>query len=461
MKRKSFFNQTRNFVFALSLFLVLTFSSCKQQPKEYEYSKVVHPEWILNATIYEVNVRQYTNEGTFKAFEDHIPRLKELGIDILWFMPVHPIGEMNRKGSLGSYYSVRDYKAINPEFGTLDDFKKVVTLAHEKGMKVIIDWVANHTAHDAVLVTEHPEWYVRDSLGRLVAPFDWTDVAKLDYTKKELRKYIIDAMKFWITDVGIDGFRCDVAAEVPTEFWNEARAELDKIKPVFMLAESEKPELTYYAFDADYAWEFHHIMNKLAKGENTMLDLENYLLKNISNYPKNTVKLNFITNHDENSWNGTEFERMGKSVQTFAALSFVLPGMPLLYSGQEVGLNKRLLFFDKDEIKWNDSLMLTSFYKKLIELKKNSSVLLAGEEGADVFRIKSSNDVNVFAFLRENDEEKLFSIFNLSGLEQVITLEGDSHIDSYTDYLSGDPVTFKPEDKITLIPWEFHLYLKQ
>lgn len=458
----SFLSKIRLFVVIVSLITILSTSSCKQKTEAPNVAfKVEHPEWVYNATTYEVNVRQYTPEGTFKAFESHLPRLKGLGVDIIWFMPIHPIGELNRKGPLGSYYSVRDYKAINPEFGTMDDFKQIVAKAHELGMKVIIDWVANHTSHDAVLVKDHPEWYVHDSIGKLVSPFDWSDVAKLDYSKKELRTYIIDAMKFWVQDAGIDGFRCDVAAEVPTDFWNDARLELDKIKPVFMLAEAEKPDMQAFAFDADYGWEFHHRMNQIAKGKENVNNLEKYLLKNITEYPKNTIKLNFITNHDENSWNGTEFERMGESVKTFAALSFVMPGLPLIYSGQEVGLNKRLKFFEKDLIKWNDSLNLSPFYKKLVELKHTNKVLAAGEKGADIFRIKSSNDSCIFAFTRSNEVEKLFAVFNLSAKDQKFTFLNEEYIDSYTDFMTGETKAFVKGEEISLKPWEFHIYLKR
>ncbi len=462
MNRNSIMSKILLFVLIISLSTILSTTSCSSKKEiSQEAFKVVHNEWIYNSTIYEVNIRQYTPEGTFKAFESHLSRLKELGVDVIWFMPIHPIGVVNRKGSLGSYYSVKDYIAVNPEYGNLDDFKSVVTKAHELGMKVIIDWVANHTSHDAVLITEHPDWYVRDSTGKVVSPFDWTDVAKLDYGKKELRQYIIDAMKFWIKDVGIDGFRCDVAAEVPTDFWTDARKQLDAIKPVFMLAEADKPELQQFAFDADYGWEFHHIMNQIAQGKETVTDIEKYLLKNISVYPKNTIKLNFITNHDENSWNGTEFERMGDAVKLFAALTFVMPGMPLIYSGQEVGFNKRLKFFDKDQISWNDSLGLTPFYKKLVELKKRNTALAAGDKGADIYRIKSSNDTNIFAFTRTNDSEKLFAIFNLTANEQKVSFDGDEYVDSYTEYMTGNVKTFSKGEEITLKPWEFFIYLKK
>lgn len=460
MKQKHLFSM-RNLLFAVLIAATMAFTSCKQQPKVVEPFRVEHADWAYNATIYEVNVRQYTPEGTFKAFEQHLPRLKDLGVDILWFMPIHPIGVVNRKGTLGSYYSVKDYYGINPEFGTLNDFKAVVSKAHELGMKVIIDIVANHTAHDAVLITEHPDWYVRDSSGNVVSPFDWTDVAKLDYSKPELRRYMIDMLKYWVKEIDLDGFRCDVAAEVPTDFWNEARAELNKLgKPIFMLAEAETPELQKYAFDADYAWECHHILNSIAQGKKTVVDIEQYLLKKTATYPKNTIKMNFITNHDENSWNGTEFERMGDAFKTMAALTFIIDGMPLIYSGQEVGFNRRLQFFEKDQIDWTDANGLTEFYKKLTALKKEANVLDAGERGADIFRITSTADSSIFAFVRENDTQKLFAIFNLSSKEQTFSFTGNAHLNNtYIEYFSNVSKEFVADEKITLKPWEFLIYL--
>ena len=460
MKKTSFF-QIKNLLVALLLATMLLTTSCKQQAKEIEPFKVEHVSWVPSATIYEVNVRQFTPEGTFKAFETHLPRLKELGVDVLWFMPIHPIGVENRKGSLGSYYSVKDYYGINPEFGTLDDFKAVVAKAHELGMKVIIDVVANHTSHDAVLITEHPDWYVRDSTGKVVSPFDWTDVAKLDYTKAELRKYMIDMLKYWVKDIDLDGFRCDVAAEVPADFWNDARAELDEVKPVFMLAEAENIELMKHAFDVDYGWEFHHIMNSIAKGTMNAVDIENYLLKKAATYPKNALKMNFITNHDENSWNGTEFERMGAAVKTMATLSFVVDGMPLIYNGQEVGFNERLKFFEKDSIIWDDAANMTDFYKKLTTLKKTYSALNAGETGADIFRIKSNADSTVFAFTRENEKEKLFMVFNLTAAKQSVKFIGDAHLGNYTEYFTGEAKEFVAEQEMALEPWDYKVYIKQ
>lgn len=451
----------RNLLAAVFISLFLSFASCKTQTAvKVEPFNVQHPEWVANATIYEVNVRQFTPEGTFAAFQEHLPRLKELGIDILWFMPIHPIGEVNRKGTLGSYYSVKDYKGVNPEFGTLDDFKTLVSEAHKHGMKVIIDWVANHTSHDNHLVTDHPEWYTKDSVGNFVSPWDWTDVLDLDFSKPELHDYMIGALKYWVEEANIDGFRCDVAFMVPTEFWNRARKELDAIKPVFMLAEAEEPVLQEFAFDADYGWEFHHIMNEIAKGKKTVLDIDHYLLKDIGRYPKNTIRMHFTSNHDENSWNGTEFERMGKSVKTFAALTFVVPGMPLLYNGQEVAFNRRLEFFEKDLIDWKSNAEFTEFYKVLTQLKKRNTTLLAGLNGADVFRVKTSNDVNIFAFTRENENDKIFAVFNLSPLVQSIELTGESYEGEYTNIFTGEKVTFESGAKMELKPWDLFIFEK-
>lgn len=443
------------------LTLALTFASCKPEVKVTEEPFTIERvEWSYNATIYEVNIRQFTPEGTFEAFEKHLPRLKELGVKILWLMPIHPIGEVERKGSLGSYYSIKDYKGVNPEFGTFDDFKRLVHKVHELDMKIILDWVANHTAHDNHLVYQHPEWFSRDSLGNLISPFDWSDVVQLDYTNDDMREYMIGALKFWVEEANIDGYRCDVAAMVPTDFWNKARKELDLIKPVFMLAEADVVELQEYAFCADYGWEFHHVMNEVAKGNKTVLDIDEYYQRELATYPKNTIRMHFTSNHDENSWAGTEFQRMGKAAKPFAALSFVIPGMPLLYNGQEVGFNRMLEFFDKDEIDWTPNPEFTDFYKTLIELKKVNSALQAARKGADMFRVKTSNDVNVFAFTRENEVDKVFAIFNFSNLEQKVELKDNAYIGKYKELFSKEEVELTENTTVKLKPWEFFIYVK-
>jgi glycosidase len=444
---------------ALALaFIALMLMSCgtKTEKKRPE-SHVVHPLWSQDAVIYEVNVRQFTPEGTFKAFAEHLPRLKALGVDILWFMPIHPIGEKNRKGELGSYYSVQDYTGVNAEFGEMQDFKDIVVKAHELGMFVILDWVANHTAWDHAWITDHPEWYTKDENGEMIAPFDWTDVAELNYDNKDMRKAMIDALKFWISEADIDGYRCDVAAEVPTDFWNDARAALDSLKPVFMLAESEEPEHHTYAFDMSYAWELHHLMNGIAKGEKSNKDLDAYFVKQDTLYPEDAYRMLFITNHDENSWNGTVIERMGEGGEAFAVLTYTLPGMPMIYSGQEAGLDKRLRFFAKDTIPWGD-YKYEELYTKLGQLRKDNPALWSGKAGGEMKRIESS-DEGIYAFKRKRDDNELLVIVNLSHEERSFTLKSNELKKECLDYFSGKKLSLSKDKEITLDKWHYKVLL--
>ena len=303
------------------------------------YMRVTHPAWSRNATIYQINTRQFTHEGTFRAAETHLSRLKDLGVDILWLMPIHPIGEKNRKGGLGSPYSVRDYYGVNPEFGSLADLKHFVAAAHDLGMYVILDWVANHTAWDNPLVEEHPEWYDRDWKGdfRPTPWWDWPDIIDLDYRQPALRKYMIGALKYWVAEVGVDGYRCDVAGFVPNDFWNQARKELDAIKPVFMLAEWESRDLYEAAFDMCCASSWYDAMHLIAKGRVDLNPLYVYYSWNEKAYPDDSIRMNFVSNHDKNSADGTEFEQFGEALEAVIVLSVVGEGMPLIYNGQEVG----------------------------------------------------------------------------------------------------------------------------
>lgn len=418
---------------------------------------VKHPEWSKNRTIYEVNVRQYTPQGTFRAFSKHLPRLKALGADILWFMPIHPIGEKNRKGSLGSYYAVKDYKAVNPEFGTLDDFKKLVRDVHAKGMYVIIDWVANHTSPDNVWTKEHPEYFTKDSLGNFIPPVaDWSDCIDLNYDNRELWNAMAEAMKFWVKECDIDGFRCDVAGMVPLEFWNIVRPELDAIKPVFMLAEAHEPALQEKAFDMTYNWQLKDLMNEMAKGTKTVKDLEKYYTeKENAEYNKDAYRMNFTTNHDENSWSGSEYERLGdEAVEAFTALTFTLRGMPLIYSGQEAGLQKRLRFFDKDTIIWNKHKMKDVF-TKLTALKHNNQALWNGISGGDVVTINTTGDENVYGFYREKNGKKVVALFNFSKKPQDVTLDDASLKGSYKNVMTKGTVTLNGKDSFKLKAWDY------
>lgn len=334
-----------------------------------------YPDWTKTANIYEVNIRQYTPEGTFAAFVPHMERLQKMGVDILWFMPINPIGEKNRKGTMGSYYAVKDYTAVNPEFGTMEEFKALVDKAHSMGMHVIIDWVANHTAWDNVWVDKHPDYFVKDSLGNFNSPYDWTDVIELDYENHNTWKGMTEALKFWVKEANIDGFRCDVAMEVTTEFWDSARVELEKVNPdIFMLAEAETPEHHNRAFNANYSWEMFHTMKAVAKGEKNVNDMWERIEKDDSLFGPEVYQMRFTSNHDENSWNGTDMESFGDGMRTFAVLSWVLKGIPLIYSGQEAGLNKRLSFFEKDTINW-EHLYAEQFYTELAKMKVENPAL--------------------------------------------------------------------------------------
>lgn len=444
----------------LLVFIFSVIFSCKGKVESTPViSKVTSVEWSKNAVIYEVNVRQYTTEGTFNAFAEHLPRLKELGVDILWFMPITPIGELNRKGSLGSYYAVKDYKGINPEFGTLDDFKNLVSKAHELGMYVILDWVANHTAWDNYLIEQHPDWYKRDESGKFISPYDWTDVVQLDYDKPELRDYMVEAMKFWVTEANVDGFRCDVAEMVPTDFWNRARAELDQIKPVFMLAEAEVPEHHEYAFDMSYGWEFHHIMNSIAKRVMDAENIREYLKKEKTRFPVEGFRMQFLTNHDENSWSATEFTRYGNGVEAMAILYYTIPGMPLIYTGQEAGSDKMLLFFEKDQIDWSNT-EYTAFYTALNKLKKSNEALWNGAHGGELKLIENTKSKDVFSFTREKNDNKMLVVINLSPDNQVFKMMGEDIAGEYRNAFTGEIVTLAANQEFSFVAWEYLVLVK-
>ena len=463
----------------LSTLVLITLLSCKKETEKPVEAKqleiaAITPELSENAVIYEANIRQYSPEGTFAAFTKDIPKLKKLGIKILWIMPIHEVGVKNRKAKgdlsieaitdtvekkkyLGSPYSVKDYRSINSNYGTKEDFQKLVKTAHKNGIYVILDWVANHTSWDHAWVTQHPEYYTHDKNGKMIAPFDWTDVAELDYNNQNLRKAMLEDMKYWLTEFNIDGFRCDVAAEVPTDFWENTTTELNKIKPVFMLMEAEKPELMKNAFDMQYAWEMHHAMNEIAKGEKTVKSFDDLLKKNDSVYQKDDIYMNFTSNHDENSWNGTEYERMGDAAETFAALTFALPGMPLIYNGQEYDLKKRLKFFEKDTIPHTVGKMMT-IYEKLGKLKSENPSLNGGKNPASYNRILTSDDLKILAFEREKSGKKIIFLSNLTKANAIFTTPVEG---IFTDYMSGQKITFAKDQKLNFKPWEYKILIAE
>lgn len=416
------------------------------------------PEWSQNSTMYELNVRQFSKEGTFKAIIPELPRLKKMGVDIIWLMPIHPIGVKNRKGTLGSYYAVKDYKAVNPEFGDEKSFKELVDATHAAGMKLIIDWVANHSSPDNVWVEQgHKDWYTLDSAGNLQPTLgtDWWDVADLNYENKEMRKAMIEAMEFWVKKYDIDGYRCDVAGWVPVDFWEDVRQALDKIKPVFMLAEDEGPHLHNAAFDVTYAWELHHVMNKIAKGTMNADSVIAYFDREKKRFPNHAYRLNFTSNHDENSWNGTEFERLEGGVEAFAVFAALSYGMPLIYNGQESSFNRRLKFFEKDQIDWG-SYNKAGFYQKLFELKKKKSVLWNGQNGRFPIFMKTQNP-KVLAFERSSETEQIIVIMNLSDKVQKAKIStGKATV--LKDFKTGKSKKLGVDHSVKLKPWQYLIY---
>lgn len=421
-----------------------------------------HTDWAYKTTIYELNTRQFTPEGTFAAAEAELPALKALGVDILWMMPLQPIGEVTRKGTLGSYYSIKDYCAFNPEFGTREDFVSFVAKAHELDMYVILDWVANHTSPDNAW-TENYDWHVRDSLGNLTIQYDWTDISKLNYDNTEMRAEMLKCMRWWMDSIGIDGFRCDVAGEVPTDFWNDAMANIRADYPgLFTLAENEDKanELTEQAFDMYYGWELHHIMNEVAQGKQGVNDMWAYFEKCDTTINPFAIRMNFTSNHDENSWAGTEFERLGDASQTMAAFTYFVPGMPLIYTGQEYANNHRLAFFEKDCIERNHADEF-ELYQDLNMMRKNNPALWSPELGGNMVRIACDNE-NIFVGARSvelNDGtiNTVIGIFNFSNEEQSFTLQTADYAGNYT-CICGMPVTLGDEDHITLKPYEWLMY---
>lgn len=443
------------------LLLILAACNPKQEPTVEAPIETVatttFPEKIADATIYEVNIRQHTPEGTINAFAEDLPRLKDLGIDVLWIMPIQPIGVKERKGSLGSYYSINDYETVNPEFGTDEDFKNLIKKCHEMDMYVILDWVPNHTAWDHPWITEHPDYYTQNEKGEIVYEADWSDIALLDHTNPATRRAMIDALKVWITEYDVDGFRCDHAGhEIPLYFWEEATAELDEMKDIFWLAEWDGARM-HLEFDATYAWELLHETEHVAKGEKKGSDLAHWIQKDIKEYGMKPFRMTMITNHDENSWAGTINERYGDAQKAMATFIFTAYGIPMLYSGQEVGLDKRLRFFEKDTIEWSDANQLQPFYKKLIELKKANKALWAGEFGG--MPISLNNDENVYAWKREKGGNTVIGITNFSASKQQAPIKDKSVYGTYTDYFTGQQYELG-EGGLELEPWQYLIFVK-
>lgn len=430
-----------------------------------------HPKWSYNAVMYELNVRQFTSNGTFAAAEEHLPRLAELGVDVIWVMPIFPIGRDRRKGTMGSYYSIADYTAVNEEFGVFEDFYNFTKAAHDLGMKVILDWVANHTARDARWTREHPDWYEWDaSKGEIATPFDWNDTAKLNYANQDMRAEMVRSMRFWLREASVDGFRCDMAMLVPTDFWEDATAQLEtemalQDRELFMLAEAEGEEFHRTAFDATYAWDLHHIFNNIATGHANCYTLGERLAHENSIFPPSAFRLLFTSNHDENSWNGSALTRMGKAAPAFTALTFMLSGMPLIYNGQEAALSRSLEFFERDPIDWNElksdsAEQATSLYKSLCTLKHTHPALMAGECGGDIYAIENSEPWRVFAIKRVVEDRVVIALFNFSSSSAEVEFNDKDFYGEYQQIGSSQTANLHSGQNFFLPSWGYFIYYK-
>lgn len=469
----------------LILISLIFFLSCKQSTDENKNVKSAVteplefklPDWAKNAAIYEANTRHMSPKGDFDGLKEQLPRLKEMGVDIVWLMPIHPISMKMRKakGDLlvedikdpkerekyhGSPYAVADYKKVNPKYGTMADFKNLLSEAHKLDLKIIIDWVPNHTGWDNPWITDHPEWYTKDSLGNIIDPIDyntgkswgWTDVADLNYDNKEMRAEMIKTMQFWLTEIGIDGFRVDVAHGIPQDFWDELAPQLQSVKPdVFLLAESEVPShRNNKTYHMDYGWSFHHLINDIAKGHKHASAIDTFLKEDKAKYSEG-FHMYFTSNHDENTWAGPTSERLGKADKALFALCATFDGMPLIYSGMEAPIKRRLAFFTKDTIQWNN-YAYADFFKSLLDLKERNQAIWNGEYGGPLVKLMEHKDV--YAFLREKNGDLVIGIFNLSDATQKI----DAPIDiKLTDVVNGGSVNWTKGQKIVLKPWQYYV----
>jgi glycosidase len=414
------------------------------------------PEWIQRSVVYEINVRQYSAAGNFAGVIADLDRLQKLGVDTLWLMPIHPIGEVNRKGPLGSYYAVKDYLAVNPDFGTEADFRQLVTAAHARGFHIILDWVGNHTAWDNPLAKEHPEYYLRDAKGTFQPPtgFDWTDVIQLDLSNPAVLDYEYTAMAHWVKEFGVDGFRCDFATGVPTKFWDELFARLRTLNPnLFLLAESELPQHQLKAFNASYAFEMYHTFDTVAQGHAGASHIDDALASTRVTFPAGAAMLYFTSNHDENSWNGTEFERLGGGAAPFAVLTFMLNGIPLIYNGQEAALTHRLLFFERDPITWGN-YSLSSFYHTLCDLKHTQPAL---HTGAAMHRVPTTKNEAVYGLVRGESGQRVVAVLNLTARDVSFDAYDPALAGQWRDAFSGETVTWTATPHVELRSWGYRV----
>ncbi len=456
---------TRNrnlIVLLIAVLAVISGCSDGNTPQYSEPTTTSHPEWSHNAVIYQINPRQHTAEGTITALLSDLPRLQQLGADILWLMPIHPIGTINRKGKMGSPYSVQDYKAVNPDLGTFDDLKMFVDSAHALGMYVILDWVANHTAWDNAWVQEHPDWYQKDPTGNMMPPHgtDWSDVVALDYNQPELWIAMEDAMRFWVEEAGIDGYRCDVAGYVPLAFWQQVRTSLDSIKPVWMLAEWASRDMHQHGFDATYGWPIQEKMHQVAVGKASAAALKYVFSEYLNSFPQDDYHLLYVENHDKNSWEGTQFELYGDMLPVAMVITVTAKGIPMIYSGQEAGNTKRLRFFDKDTIQWQPH-PVGELYKQLFDLRKATPALWNGEAGGKMWLLFTDHEEEILAYLRVKDNQRVLVLTNVSDRDITFSLTQSWATGSYREHFTEMSLEIDTSTQLALPPFGYQIWISE
>lgn len=451
--------------FKLSFILFFLLVSCNGNNGKDE--PVVPPDEDGNVTaisegnkvIYEVNLRNYSAGGNFAGLTNDLPRLQKLGIDILWLMPIHPIGEKNRNGSKGSPYAVKDYKAINPDYGTAADLKALISAAHTAGMEIWLDWVGNHTAWDHAWTETNPDFYASLNGVRPYSPNGWTDVIQLDYNNAALRTAMIDAMKYWVTEFNIDGFRCDAATFIPVSFWEQARTEIDKVKKLTWLCEGDKAEYMK-VFDYDYAWAFNTALNEFGKDRDvTKLISEcNKLFSNVEYSKKG--RMVYLTNHDLNAYDGTEFTRYGNALLPLTALSFTIYDMPLIYNGQEIGMNKVMGLFDISPVQWTPvNATIDALIKKLTRLRRTQPALESGSNRGTLNRYQTTSS-NVYAYSRKRGTNEVLVILNFTNAPVQFKFSGSAPTGTFTDYLKKEETQFTTQTTLTLPANGYAIYVK-
>ena len=446
----------KTITFAITIIILLTAIPASADNTE-NTCNLQHPEWSRTAVMYEANIRQFTKEGTFKAFAQHLPRLKKMGVDVIWLMPIHPISKVKRKGTLGAYYATSGYQQVHPMYGTLEDFKALVEQVHELDMYILMDWVARYTGYDHPWTKEHPDWYFHNKKGELIpVKPQWWDCAALDYRNPEMRAKMIEMMKWWVTEFDIDGYRCDVAHGIPVDFWNKARQELDKVKKVFLLSEAEAPALQLNAFDACYTFDIYNgFYLRVHRGEAKASDLKDYIQSVNKRFCSDSYHLNYTTNHDENAA-GSSQRRLGDASRALAVITFTLPGMPLIYGMQEASYDQKVQFFEKDEIDWS-RFENEEFYTKLTKLKKQNPALRAGLQGGKMV-FNTANNNNVVIYTRDAEDNKVTTIVNIT--PEVQNVDFSATPGKYIDYFDNVEITLNHKNSMILKPWKYKVFIR-